>query len=101
MAAMSTYYPMIYDFLVEQARTTNTNQSTHHAAPPPSPTRLTRWLCALQGLSKAAAALKAETKINAKSPRSGGSLAEALKLSGAKRLSFPHGDLAIGYGIGT
>ena len=27
-AAMSTYYPMIYDFLVEQARTTNTNQPT-------------------------------------------------------------------------
>ena len=37
-AAMSTYYPMIYDFLVEQARTTNTNQPTRHPAPPPSHT---------------------------------------------------------------
>jgi len=42
-------------------------------------------VCALQGLSKAAAALKTESKIDAKTPRSGGSLAEALKLSGAKR----------------
>ena len=39
----------------------------------------------LQGLSKAAAALKTESKIDAKTPRTAGSLAEALKLSGAKR----------------
>mmetsp|Transcript_56139 Transcript_56139/g.134589 ORF Transcript_56139/g.134589 Transcript_56139/m.134589 type:complete len:87 (-) Transcript_56139:1091-1351(-) len=49
MASMSTYYPMIYDFLVEQ------------------------------GLSKAAAALKTESKIDAKTPRSDGSLVEVLR----------------------
>merc|ERR1719149_560867 len=53
--AMSTYYPMIYDFLVEQ------------------------------GLSKAAAALKTESKIDLKTPRHGESLSDVLKVTGAKR----------------
>ena len=36
-SAMTAYYPMIYDFLVEQARTTNTNQSTHKRSPASQP----------------------------------------------------------------
>ena len=39
----------------------------------------------LQGLSKAAAALKTEPKIDAKPPRTAGSLVEVLKSTGVKR----------------